>query len=98
MNYLRIYTLKNKEAADKYFKIHWKRHLESLPKYGITVLKVFHDDNTHIYAVISYNGQDPQTATKEYMNSSEFKNDMSGFDLNNISKVTESPIEFLTLK
>ena len=38
---LRTYHLTDLTSAEAYYKVHWKRHLISLPKFGINVEKAF---------------------------------------------------------
>ncbi|MFM2484558.1 hypothetical protein [Celerinatantimonas yamalensis] len=93
MKQLRIYTLKNKSAALEYFQHYWMKHLASLPKFGIAVNDVYlgADENANkVMAIVSYpSGSDPKTLDKEYMQCTDFKNDMAGFDLSNIVNVEE---------
>ena len=57
---LKIYTINNNESADIYLNKHWKRHLVSLPKYGITVHNVYKEVGTdgecRIFALVSSDG------------------------------------------
>lgn len=91
MYQLRIYTLASKEAAEIYSTFHWKKHVESLKKYGIVTHHVFTDatdsDKPRVYALVSYDGKDMDSQDKKYMESVEFKEDMKGFDFRNILKV-----------
>lgn len=91
MKELRIYTLKNKEAMEKYANIHWERHLKSLPKFGYKVDNVYksQDENKYqVIAIVSHNSKEDLIKENEkYMNSQEFKDDMQGFQMEDIINV-----------
>ena len=91
MYQLRIYTLTTKEAAKMYCNVHWKRHIDSLKKYQIMTHNVFTDieysEVPHVFAIVSYNGNDMEEQDAKYMRSNEFKKDMEGFDMRDIVSV-----------
>lgn len=62
---LRIYTINNNENAVIYLNKHWKRHLVSLPKYGITVRNVHKEASANgecrIFALVSSAGGSQRT-------------------------------------
>lgn len=93
MKQLRIYTLKNKTAALEYFKKHWMKHLSSLPKYGIAINDVYlgaGDNADKVIAIVSYPSEsDAKELDRNYMQSTDFKEDMAGFELSNIIQVDE---------
>jgi len=86
---LRTYTLANQEAAQTYLGMHWERHLESLPKFGIKVHGVFAvKDKAQVIALVSYQeGANISEINDTYMKSPEFRSDMEGFDMKNIKGV-----------
>ena len=86
---LRTYTLANQEAAQTYLSIHWKRHLESLPKFGVKVHGVFAvKDKAQVVALVSYQeGVNISQIDDAYMKSPEFRSDMEGFDIKNMKGV-----------
>ena len=88
---LRTYHLADLESAETYYKIHWKKHLISLPKFGIFVEKVFYSkDEPKVVALVYYDeGVDPKEANSKYMKSQELLDDMKGFDFKKIVKVDE---------
>ena len=88
---LRTYHLSDLQSAETYYRVHWKRHLTSLPKFGINVEKVFYcKDEPKVVALVYYSdGVDPKEANEKYMKSQELLNDMKGFDMKNIVKVDE---------
>ena len=88
---LRTYHLSDLESAEIYYRIHWKKHLISLPKFGIFVEKVFYcKDEPKVVALVYYNkGVDPKEANEKYMKSQDLIDDMKGFDFKKIVKVEE---------
>jgi len=93
---LRIYTLKNQAMADLYFKVHWQRHLISLPKYHIQVDSVQleqvknGDEPCRVFALVHTKDTDDMAALNaEYMQSDDFKADMAGYDMTAILNVEE---------
>lgn len=93
MKQLRIYTLKNENIATEYFRNHWINHLQSLPKFNIAVNSVYQgkeSDSNKVFAIVTYMGDiPPNELTKQFMESSDFINDMKGFDMKNIINVDE---------
>lgn len=99
MKQLRIYTLKDNASAKDYLENHWDKHLVSLPKFGITVEKVFMEDKDtdgpcHVYAIVS--GEDLHQKNKDYMQSQAFKDDMIGFPMEAIQNVEN--VDLITYK
>ena len=94
MYQVRIYTVKTPEVANEYFHVHWRRHIASLKKFNIETIAVFKEEKengeTHVIAICKYeDGADVDAVNKAYMDSEEFKSDMSGFDFNNFCGVTD---------
>lgn len=92
MYQLRIYTLKTKEAGKQYLNVHWKRHLKSLPKYGIQVDGVFgevsSEDTFRVIAICHYeDGADIDKVNQAYMEGPDLRADMEGFPLGMMSGV-----------
>ena len=88
---LRTYYLADLKSAETYYKIHWKRHLISLPKFGINVEKVFYSkEEPKVIALVYYDeGINAKEANEKYMKSQELRDDMEGFDMKKIIKVDE---------
>jgi len=91
---LRIYSLKDPGSAWKYMNVHWKRHLTSLPKFGVTVEGIFLEDTsadlTRVIAVVSYpESADIQKINKSYMRSFSIFRDMLGFNVTRMAGVEE---------
>lgn len=89
---LRIYSLATAEAADRYLSVHWPRHLDSLPTFGVTVLGVWRaadtDGQHRVVALVSFaEGADIVAVNAAYMRSDAFRADMEGFDLSSIRGV-----------
>lgn len=89
---LRTYTLASTEAADRYLSVHWPRHLDSLPAFGITVHGVWRsvdpDAPPRVFALVSFApGADIAAVNAAYMQSDAFRADMDGFDLGAIRGV-----------
>ena len=92
MNQLRIYHLADKEIATTYFTTHWARHLASMPKFGIRVEGVWlgqsPENENQVMAVVSFSDTaNIEEITRTYMASSEFEQDMAGFDRHAIQRV-----------
>ncbi|TPR12304.1 hypothetical protein [Apilactobacillus timberlakei] len=99
MKQLRIYTLKDKKSAKEYLSNHWTKHMKSLPKFGINVDNVFMEKNSldycRVFAIVSTEKDNLIEMNKKYMNSNDFIDDMSGFNMDNIIKVEDiNLIEF----
>jgi hypothetical protein len=91
---LRIYSIKEPDAAKKYMDIHWKRHLTSLPKFKITVEGIFCENSTsgktRVFALGSFeDGSDVKKINKSYMRSFALLKDMIGFNVTKIANVEE---------
>jgi NIPSNAP len=93
MYQLRIYTLRTAEALEDYATAHWPRHIHSLRAFGVATHGIWTDHNAdahRLIALISYpEAADPAAVTAAYMASPEFKADMEGFDISNITNVEE---------
>jgi hypothetical protein len=92
MEQLRIYTLTDKNSAEHYFTGHWAKHIESLPKFGFQVKGVWIGNTTEIenqvVAIVSFpDHANIDEMTERYMKSSEFADDMAGFDRSKITNV-----------
>lgn len=81
---LRTYTLRSPEALQRYARVHWARHLETFPAFGVTTHGVWTERGggaNRLVALISYPpGTDPGKLTRHIMTSAEFAADMAGFD------------------
>lgn len=93
MKQLRVYTLKDKESADKYFRSCWPKHMVSLPRFGIYVNDVFlggaGQENQIIAVVTMPDGCDVKELNEKYMKSADFREDMADFHMSDIIKVDE---------
>ncbi len=92
MEQLRIYTLTDKKTAEIYFKQHWTKHLESLPKFGVQVKGVWigktSESENQVIAIISFSDDAHiEEIDERYMKSKEFAEDMKGFDKSKITNV-----------
>jgi hypothetical protein len=92
MQQLRIYTLADKKTAEHYCTIHWTKHLTSLPKFGVEIKGVWMGNSSEtenqVIAIISFSEDaDISEVTDRYMKSSEFADDMAGFDKSSIINV-----------
>jgi hypothetical protein len=89
---LRIYTLRSAEALDRYATIHWARHIGSLDAFRVETRGIWTSRDggeNRLFALVSYeNGADPTRVETEYMASSEFAEDMAGFDPHDLVGVT----------
>lgn len=91
---LRTYTLKTAAAASQYAEI-WYHHIESLKLFHIETHGVFRpqENDRQVVALVSYaDGVDIQTTALAYMSSDTFHADMSGFEMNMIENVQETPL------
>ena len=97
MKQIRIYTLKNRKAAEIYFYTHWPRHLISLPKFGVYVNDVYLGENEQAHQVIAVGtyqeGSDLHNVNQLYLASEEFRADMEGFNMSDIIRVEEISIK-----
>lgn len=94
MKQVRIYTLKDRQSAEIYFRTHWPRHMISLPAFNIYVNHVYLSDECQVIATVTYQeGADMQAINQEYMTSEAFRSDMKGFDMSSILRVEEISIK-----
>lgn len=81
---LRIYTLRSAEALQQYATVHWKRHLSTFPRFGVSTEGVWTEcsgEARRLVALVRYPaGADPEQLTHHIMASAEFAADMAGFD------------------
>ncbi len=92
MEQLRIYTLTDKNTAEKYVTEHWTKHIESLPKFGVQVKGVWigktSESENQVIAIISFSDDaNIKEIDERYMKSKEFADDMAGFDKSKITNV-----------
>ncbi|MDR3696190.1 NIPSNAP family protein [Mucilaginibacter sp.] len=92
MEQLRIYTLTDKSTAEPYFREHWTKRLESLPKFGVQVKGVWIgqrlESENQVIALVSFpDNTNIDETTERYMKSAEFADDMVGFDKSKITHV-----------
>jgi NIPSNAP len=88
---LRAYTLSSGEALDRYRTVNYLRHLTSFAHHdiGLHGLWTAQDGSPVLYALVSYaGGEDPETVTKRFMSSAEFRADVDGLDVSMIVGVT----------
>lgn len=94
---LRIYTLRSPEALWQYATVHWARHLETFPQFGVTTHGVWTEQSAganRLVAMIGYPpGAEPEQLTQQIMTSPEFAADMAGFDLGEIVDVESILLE-----
>ncbi|BAL62758.1 hypothetical protein QQG09_00415 [Melissococcus plutonius] len=96
MYQIRIYTMKDRKSAEEYLNIHWKRHLVSLPKYGITVHFVSSEENKEqprVFVLVSSQTGNIGELNEKYMQSNDFLQDMAGFDMGAILSVEEIDVK-----
>ena len=88
---LRIYTLRSREALERYAEVHWARNVPSLKEFGVTTHGIWTEhagDANRLVALIAYpEGAEPSELTADYMASPEFAADMEGFDSGDIVAV-----------
>lgn len=82
---VRIYETKAPQYAERYSKVYWRRHLESLPKFDIAVEGVWLERDTtgptRVIGLVGYESpEDVPIANKRYMHSTALLKDMIGFD------------------
>ncbi|WP_184547857.1 NIPSNAP family protein [Mucilaginibacter sp. FT3.2] len=85
MEQLRIYTLADKETAEHYFTERWSKHIVSLPKFGFEIKGVYIGNTpetaNQVTVIVSYpDNANPDEMTEQYFKSSEFAENMAGFD------------------
>ncbi len=88
---LRTYTLRSPAALRQYAAVHWARHLETFPTFGVTTHGVWTERGegaNRLVALIGYPlGADPEQLTRHIMGSPQFAADMAGFDVGDIVDV-----------
>jgi hypothetical protein len=88
---LRIYTLRSANALQQYATVHWVRHLNTFPTFGISTHGVWTERSGgahRLVALIRYPvGADPDELARHIMASPEFAADMAGFDPGQITDV-----------
>jgi len=98
---LRIYTLRSAEALRQYATVHWARHLETFPTFGVNTQGVWtepHGGAHRLVALIRYpTDADPDELTRHIMASPEFAADMAGFDPADIVDVLTISLESIDL-
>ena len=96
MKQLRIYTLKDKESAEKYMPPDNPEHAISLPKFGIFINSVYLGGNeqaNQVIAVVTFPEEcDVNLLNRQYMQSPDFSEDMRGFNMTDIIHVDEIAI------
>jgi hypothetical protein len=98
---LRLYTLRSPEALRQYATVHWARHLDTFPRFGVITHGVWTeqgDGANRLVALVGYPaGADPEQLTRRVMASAEFGADMAGFDVDDIidvQSITLDPTPF----
>jgi hypothetical protein len=85
---LRVYTLRTKEARDHYMNEIYPRHLNSFPLFGIEAHGFWtaqEDVEPRLFVLVSYAaGDEPGEVVRRYMQSTEFAEDIKGFDVSDI--------------
>ncbi len=92
MEQLRVYTLTDKNIAEKYFTEHWTKHIQSLPKFGFQFKGVWigntPETENQVISLVSFpDDANIDKMTERYMKSQEFDDDMAGFDRSKITNV-----------
>lgn len=92
MELLRTYTLIDGATATHYLNEHWSKHMISLPKFGFQIQRVWignaPDTENQVIALISFpDNANLDEMIERYMNSSDFNEEMAGFDRSNITNV-----------
>ena len=102
---LRVYTLRTKEARDFYMKQVYPRHLTSFPLFGIEAHGIWtakEDVEPQAFVLVSYAaGEEPGEVVRRYTQSTEFAEEIKGWDASNIVSVestilipsTSSPLQ-----
>jgi len=96
MYQMRIYTLADERALEEYADVCWEKHIISLGKFGIKTYGIWKErgEQVRLIALVSYpEGADPEQISRDYMGSEDFKNDMAGFDMENILSVDAMMLE-----
>lgn len=85
---LRVYKLRTKEALDFYREVIYPRHLNSFPLFGIVAHGFWtakEDTQPRLFVLVSYAAdEEPDEISRRYMQSTEFAEDVRGFDVSNI--------------
>jgi len=88
---LRVYTLPTKEALDFYMNQIYPRHLGSFPLFGIEPHGIWtakEDVESRAFVLVSYAaGEEPGEIVRRYMQSTEFAEEIKGWDVSNIVSV-----------
>lgn len=94
---LRVYTMRSKDALDFYKDMIYPRHLRSFPLFGIEAhgfWTAMADVQPRLFVLASYAaGEDPVEVARRYMQSKEFADDITNFDVSDIVNVAST---FLT--
>src|SRR6202023_644409 len=85
---LRVYMLRTKEALDFYMEQIYPRHLRSFPLFGIEAHGFWtakEDVEPRLFVLSSYAaGEEPGEASRRYMQSTEFAEDIRDFNISDI--------------
>ena len=85
---LRVYTLRTKEVLDFYRDAIYPRYLNSFPLFVIEAhgfWTVVADVEPRLFVLVSYAvGEEPGEVGRRYMKSTEFADDITGFDVSDI--------------
>jgi hypothetical protein len=88
---LRVYTLRSNEALHFYMNQIYPRHLSSFPLFGIEAHGFWiakGDVEPRAYVLASYAaGEEPGEVVRRYMQSTEFAEEIKGWDVSNIVSV-----------
>jgi hypothetical protein len=88
---LRVYKLRTKEALNFYINQIYPRHLNSFPRFGIEAHGFWtakEDVEPRLFVLASYAaGEEPGEVARRYMQSTEFAEDITDFDVSNIIDV-----------
>lgn len=97
MYQLKTYTLRTREALERYATVHWPRHVTSMPPYGAAVhgFWTVHEPGEHrLVALLSFaEGVDPEAFLAAYAAGPELAADMEGFDVDDIVGVDDVLLE-----
>ena len=91
---LRIYSMKDSYSAQKYTDVHWKKHLDSLPKFNIEVEGIYCEESkegiNRVMAIVGYKSrEDVEIQNDKYMHSFALLKDMFGFNLFKMGNVED---------
>lgn len=97
MYQLKTYTLRSREALERYAAVHWPRHVASMPTYGATVHGFWTEQEAgehRLLALLSFaDGVDADAFLAAYVASPELAADMEGFDVDDIVSVEDVVLE-----